>query len=185
MKSKAQSIEYKNKNYDPIKIMNKRRFLNEISIKCRYDLIHMDDFYKRNNINFENKKKAFKHNVAGKINLDKDFIDFNEMVKNMPLSYLVNRAEAIDKKIKESNVLEILDTLDHTSGNYIKMLCPSKLKETNDIKILKFYRDHKLKEKKDNFIKSRKHYIEFNNLNNLKVKNLDLNNKTNALRKNF
>lgn len=159
--------------YDPIKIINRRRFLNDLSIKFRYDLIYIDEFYKMNNIKFDNNKFA-KHKVSGKTNLDKDVLDFNKVIKNMPLSYLVSRAEAIDEKIKKSNVLENLDKLDHTSGNYIRNLRHPRCKDKNNLNFVEknlnetknyeiSYKNYKIKEKKVTFLKSKENYIEFSN----------------------
>jgi hypothetical protein len=104
--------------YDPIKILNKSKFLNEAAIKCRYDLMHINRFYDSQGINF--KKSVFLPYIHHKF--DRDIVEYGNKFKNSSYQDLKAKAEMIYNKINESSILEKLNKIDHTANSNLKSL---------------------------------------------------------------
>jgi len=102
--------------YDPIKILNKSKFLNEAAIKCRYDLMHINRFYDSQGISY--KKSVFLPYIHHKF--DKDIVEYGNKFKNSSYQDLKTKAEMIYNKINESSIIEKLNKIDHTENSNIK-----------------------------------------------------------------
>lgn len=135
--------------YDPVKLFNKRRLLNEIAIKCRYDLMYINDFYRDEGIKFKDNNIFI--NVHRKY--DKDIKDFNSRIKNDNVNQLMERADIIKGNIIASGVFEAIDSMDHTSLQKIKNNLNRSSERGNSQRptlgeFKQFYKDFKLNEKR-------------------------------------
>jgi hypothetical protein len=107
--------------YDPVKVLNKVKFLNEAAIKCRYDLMNINRFYDSKGIKF--KKNNFLPYIHNQF--DKDIADYGSKMKNSSYKDLKSKAEFIVDKIHRSSIFEKLNNIDQTalgvSGNIKKV----------------------------------------------------------------
>ena len=94
--------------YDPVKVLNKVKFLNEAAIKCRYDLMNINRFYDSKGIKF--KKNNFLPYIHNQV--DKDIADYGTKMKNSSYLDLKSNAEFIVDKIHRSSILEKLNNID-------------------------------------------------------------------------
>jgi hypothetical protein len=123
--------------YDPIKILNKSKFLNEVAIKCRYDLMHINRFYDSKGIKF--KRSVFLPYIYHKF--DRDIVEYGNKFKNSSYEDLKTKAEQIYNRIQESSIIEKINKIDHTANTNVgksrlKAVLGNRMNENNSNEIL-------------------------------------------------
>ena len=122
--------------YDPIKIWNQRSFLNDVAIKCRFDMMYINRYYKEEGYTFKDNNLFI--NVTDP-SCDKDITDFKHKIINDNVDDLIYRADLINSDILKSGVYDKIDSSDHTSLMNINLNIKNKsiLKRNEKIKFLK------------------------------------------------
>ena len=115
--------------YDPIKILNKTKFLNDAAIKCRYDLMNINRFYDSKGIKF--KKNLFLPFIYNQF--DKDILDYGNKKKNSSYKDLKSKAELIIDKIHQSSIIEKLNNVDQTAMGALGLMGNAKKIKHNEI----------------------------------------------------
>ena len=97
--------------YNPVKELNKVKFLNEAAIKCRYDLMNINRFWDSKGIKY--KKNIFLPYIYNQF--DKDISDYGTRLKSSSYKDLKSKAEFIIEKIHRSSIFEKLENIDQTA----------------------------------------------------------------------
>jgi hypothetical protein len=143
--------------YQPTKILNKKGLLNEAAIKCRYDLMYINDYYRTEG----EKLKDDNLFLRNRSECDRDIINFKKMIVYDSNDELMYRAGYIKNKILNSQILDKLDNLDHTETSKTREIVMKAKKEytsrvtealTNDSVS---YKEFKLKERRENIEKNK------------------------------
>lgn len=167
-----QTKSYINLNkYEPTKVLNKKGLLNEAAIKCRYDLMYINDYYRLEGEKLKDDNIFLKHRGE----CDRDIINFKKMIFYDSNDELMYRAGYIKNKILKSEILEKLDNLDHSESSKTREIVMKAKKEytsrvsetlTNDSVC---YKEFKIKERREIIQHNRKE------LDLLKLNNTDKN----------
>jgi hypothetical protein len=136
--------------YDPTKILNKKGLLNEAAIKCRYDLMYINDYYRMEG----EKIKDYNIFIRNRSEYDRDIINFKKMIVFDSNDEFMFRAGYIKNKILKSKILEKLDNLDHNQISKTREILMKSKKEftgrlTSAEKSYDPYKDYKLKERRE------------------------------------
>src|SRR5690349_16023184 len=105
-------------NKDPIKYINNKRYLNNISLKCRYDLIDLNRFCNDRLMEPCN-TELFK--IMSLIKLYEDgLINTNAKPKNKGFGDLLNKSLETKERINTSGIYQSLEKINHTEEHNMK-----------------------------------------------------------------
>jgi hypothetical protein len=132
---------------DPIRYFNKKRFLNNISLKCRYDLMDVNKFCKERTKEPAN-TKMFK--VMSLVKLYEDgLINTHARPKNRGFDDLLSRSIETSERIRTSAIYNRLETINHTERHNLRIQTRKDCSQDRKNRVLQpVYLEYKLKEKR-------------------------------------
>jgi hypothetical protein len=141
---------------DPIKSMNKKRYLNNISLKCRYEQMEIKQFCKEKLPDRELDSNLFK--VMSLIKLYEDgIVDSHARPRNCRFTDMCERSMETIERIQLSGVYNTLDVVNHTERHNLKHDINQQCKEGMEKRrrLQPIYLNYKMNERRQNKEKSK------------------------------